>query len=81
MSPSLDVLSIDFVIKLVKGAKILDKKSIIKAVLEANQDINMSSKYAREYLAEEIEKEVHETMNKMFMEEYELIMNPPTEPF
>ena len=32
----LDVLSIDFVIKLVKGAKTLDKKSIIKAVLDKN---------------------------------------------
>ena len=52
-------------------------KDIIKVILEANQDINMASKYAREYLAEEIEKEVHETINKIFMEEYELIINPP----
>ena len=47
-------------------------KDIIKVILEANQDINMASKYAREYLAKEIEKEVHETINKIFMEEYEL---------
>ena len=51
-------------------------KDIIKVILEANQDINMASKYAREYLAEEIEKEVHQTINKIFMEEYELILNP-----
>src|SRR5210317_187463 len=36
ISPSLDVLSIEFVIKLVNGAKTLDKKSIIKAVLDRN---------------------------------------------
>ena len=36
ISPSLDVLSMDFVIKLVKGAKTLDKKSITKAVLDKN---------------------------------------------
>ena len=48
-------------------------KDIIKKVLEANQDINMASEYAREYLAEEIEKEVQSTVNRIFMEEYELI--------
>ena len=54
-------------------------KDIIKKVLEANQDINMASEYAREYLAEEIEKEVHTTINKIFMEEYELILNPKSD--
>ena len=51
-------------------------KDIITKILEANQDINMASQYAREYLAEKIEKEVQATMNKIFMEEYELILNP-----
>ena len=51
-------------------------KDIITKILEANQDINMASSYAREYLAEEIEKEVHQTINKIFREEYELILNP-----
>ena len=36
ISPSREVLSMDLVIRLVKGAKTLDKKSIIKAVLERN---------------------------------------------
>ena len=36
MSPSFDVLSIAFVIRLVNGAKILDRKSIINAVLDKN---------------------------------------------
>ena len=41
----------------------------------------MASKYAREYLAEKIEKEVKQHVDKMFMEEYEMIINPPTSPF
>ena len=51
-------------------------KNIIIKILEANQDINMASEYAREYLAKEIEKEVQQTINMIFMEEYELILNP-----
>ena len=57
-------------------------KDIITKILEANQDINMASKYAREYLAKEIEKEVQQTINKIFMEEYELrIKNYTGTPF
>jgi flagellar basal body-associated protein FliL len=47
-------------------------RDIIIQILEANQDINMASKYAREYLAKEIEKEVKSHVDKIFMEEYEL---------
>ena len=36
----------------------------------------MASEYAREYLAEEIEKEVQSAINRIFMEEYELVLNP-----
>jgi hypothetical protein len=56
-------------------------KEVILQILEYNRDINMTSSYARESLAEIINEEVKQHMDKMFMEEYELIMNPPTEPF
>jgi hypothetical protein len=56
-------------------------KDIIIKILEANQDINMASKYAREYLAKEIEKEVKSHVNKMFMPQYEFIIKPSTSPF
>jgi hypothetical protein len=56
-------------------------KDIITKILEANQDINMASEYAREYLAKKIEKEVKQHVDKMFMEEYEMIIKPSTEPF
>ena len=56
-------------------------KNIIIKILEANQDINMASEYARNYLGERIEKEVKEHVDQMFMEEYEMIMKPPTSPF
>ena len=56
-------------------------KEVILQILEYNRDINMTSSYARESLAEIINEEVKNYMDKMFMEEYELIMNPPTEPF
>tara|TARA_R110000824_G_scaffold119704_1_gene273914 strand:- start:1637 stop:1870 length:234 start_codon:yes stop_codon:yes gene_type:complete len=56
-------------------------KDIITKILEAHQDINMTSKFAREYLAEEIHKEVKQHVDKMFMEEYEMITKPSTSPF
>ena len=56
-------------------------KDIIIKILEANQDINMASEYARKYLAEQIEKEVKQHVDKMFMEEYEMIIKPSTSPF
>ena len=51
------------------------KETIVK-VLEGYQDINLASKYARAILAEEIEKEVQSTINRIFMEEYELVLDP-----
>ena len=56
-------------------------KEIITKILDANQDINMASEYARKYLAEQIEKEVKQYVDKMFMEEYEMIIKPSTSPF
>ena len=47
-------------------------EELIIKLLESNQDINMASPYARKYLAEEINKLVKESIDKMFMEEYEL---------
>ena len=48
----------------------------ITEVLEKYSDINMASESGRKYLAKEIEQEVKWLMDKMFMEEYELILNP-----
>ena len=47
-------------------------EELIIKLLESNQDINMASPYARKYLAEEINKLLKESIDKMFMEEYEL---------
>jgi len=54
-------------------------KKIIKEVLNYYSDIDLSEDFLREDLAEALAKEVKVHVDKMFMEEYELISNPQSD--
>ena len=54
-------------------------KKIIKEVLNYYSDIDLSEDFLREDLAEALAKEVKVHVDKMFMEEYELILNPQSD--
>ena len=49
-----------------------EMQDLIAKILESNQDINMTSPYAREYLAKQITKLVKESIDNILIEEHEL---------
>jgi len=56
-------------------------KDIIKEVLDYYSDIDLSEDFLREDLAEAITAKVKVHVDKMFMEEFEMIIKPSTSSF